>query len=81
MATGKFCIRTSVNFWTFRNHIFAILKDMTPKLGHFINFKVLFPAVSENFPSPCYISKFACKMISETKVYCTNQCDDSNEGY
>ena len=39
-------IETSVNFPKVKGTISAILKDLTLKLGHFTNFKVLFPAIS-----------------------------------
>ena len=42
METDNYCPQTY-------NYIFAILKVMILKLGDFINFKVLFPAVAIEF--------------------------------
>ena len=49
MKTGNFCpssYKLLQKIPNLRNYIFAILKDNTVKLGLFINFKVLFSAVS-----------------------------------
>ena len=51
-----------VTMKTLRNFIFVILKGITLKLGHFINFKVLFPTLSMKFCFLLYTIIYNCEL-------------------
>lgn len=57
IAMGKTCSSLCTKLCKIFSNDIASLKDMTLKLGHLANFKVLFPAESMLFAT-CCISKF-----------------------